>query len=513
MTTAIAATPDAPALASALDQMRAALGSQAVITDPAALSAYLDAGSLAGPDAALPAAAVKPTSVDHVRRLLAIAEQHGLALWPTIGSGPFAAPRDRAAKIVVVDQKGMNRVLEINEDFAYALVEPGVTYAQLHARLRGGKPQLWLDCASLAMGSPVGDFINRSFGHTPYGDHIIMQCGLEAVMPDGSVVRTGMGAMPKSSSWQLFKYGYGPYTDGSFTQSSLGIVTKVGIWLMPAPPACKPFMITVPREEDLHQVMEALKPLKITMVIPSTVVVAHILSDAALAGPRAKYYSGSGPIPAGAIQKIASDLKRGVWNLYGALYGLPIGIEAAWKVVEGAFSKIPNARLYSLSDRKGDAIFDYRAQLMCGVPASSGFGPDQWRGGGHADLSQVAPLTGNDSVRAFQTIERVAQAHGFDYPSSFVATWRTALVSGTVAFDPKSADDRKRARDCADAIVTEMAGAGYGTVNAPAELAASVAATYSAHNGALWNVHRKLKAELDPRGVVASALPVGHARS
>lgn len=513
MTTAIAATPGAPALAPALDQMRAALGAEAVITDPASLSAYLDAGSLAGPDAALPAAAVTPSSVEHIRRLLAIAGRHGLALWPIVGSGPFAASRDRAAGIVVIDQKRMDHVLEINQNFAYALVEPGVTYSQLHARLRGGKPQLWLDCASLVTGSPAGDFVNRSFGYTPYGDHIIMQCGLEAVMPDGSVVRTGMGAMPKSSSWQLFKYGYGPYTDGSFTQSSLGIVTKVGIWLMPAPPACKPFMITVPREDDLHHLMETLKPLKIAMVIPSTVVVAHVLCDAALAGTRAKYYSGGGPMPASAVQKITTDLKRGVWNVYGALYGLPAGIAAAWKAVEGAFRKIPNAGFYSAGDRKGDAIFDYRAQLMCGVPASSRFGPEQWMGGGHAELSQVAPLTGDDSVRAFQTIQRVAQAHGFDYPSSFVATWRTALVSGMVAFDPKSAEDRKRARDCANAIVTEMASTGYGTVSAPAELAQAVAATYSAHNGALWNVHRKLKAEFDPRGVVASALPVGRASS
>ncbi len=512
MTTALAASPGVPLLAPALDQMRAALGAQAVITEPAALSAYLDPGSLSGPDAAPPAAAVKPSSVDHIRRLLAIAGEHQLALWPLVGSGRFAAPRDRAAGIVVVDHKRMDRILEINQDFAYALVEPGVTYSQLHDRLRGGKPQLWLDCASLATGSLAGDFVNRSFGYTPYGDHIMMQCGMEAVLPDGSVVRTGMGAMPKSSSWQLFKYGYGPHTDGSFTQSSLGIVTKVGGWLMPAPPACKPFMITVPREDDLHQVMETLKPLKVTMLIPSTVVVAHVLCDAALAAPRAKYSSGSGVMPASAVQKIANDLDRGVWNVYGALYGLPVGIQAAWKAVEGAFRKIPNASFYSTGDRRDDAIFNYRAQLMCGVPASSGSGPEQWMGGGHADLSQVAPLTGNDAVRAFQTVQRVARAHGFDYPSSFVATWRTALVSGTVAFDPKSADDRKRARDCADAIVTEMASAGYGTVSAPAELAEAVAATYSAHNGALWNLHRKLKAEFDPRGVIASALPFGPAR-
>jgi len=512
VTTATAATLT-PHLAPAVDRMRAALGAEAVITDPAALSAYLDRGSLTGSDAALPAAAVMPSSVEHIRQLLAIAERYRLALWPIVGSGRFAAPHDRAAGIVVVDQKRMNRILEINEDFAYALIEPAVTYSQLHHRLHGGKPQLWLDCASLATGSPADDFVKRSFGCTPYGDHVMMQCGMEVVLPDRSVVRTGMGAMPKSSSWQLFKYGYGPYADGSFTQSGLGIVTKVGVWLMPAPPACKPFMITIPREDDLHQLIETLKPLKVTMAIPNTVVVAHVLCDAALAGPRDKYYSGSGVLPASAVQKIASDLKRGVWNVYGALYGLPVGIEAGWKVIEAAFRKIPGAGFYTAENRKDDAIFDYRAQLMSGVPTSSGFGPALWMGGGHAELSQVAPLTGADAVRSFQTVQRVARAHGFDYPSSFVATWRSALVSGTVAFNPASANDRKRAGECAAAMVTEMANTGYGTVDAPAELAEAVAATYSAHKGALWEVHRKLKVEFDPHGVVASALPFGPPRA
>lgn len=509
MAIANAATIDATLPAPALDRMRATLGADAVVIDSAALAGYRDPGSLAGPDAARPAAAVMPSSVDHVRRLLAIAAEYRLALWPLVGAGRFYAPAGEAATTVVVDPKRMARVIEVNEEFAYALVEPGVTYAALHERLRDGKPPLWLDCASMATGSMADDFINRSFGYTPYNDHVIMQCGLEAVMPDGSVVRTGMGAMPRSSSWQLFKYGYGPVTDGSFTQSAFGIVTKVGVWLMPAPPACKPFMITVPREDDLHRLIETLKPLKIAMAIPSTVVVSHVLCDAVLAAPRAKYFSGAGPMPAGEVHKIAGDLKRGVWNLYGALYGLPVGIDAAWKIVDGAFRAIPNARVYSADDRKGDAIFEYRAQLICGIPAISASGPNLWMGGGHAELAQAAPLTGDDAARAFQIVQRVANAHGLDYPSAFIATWRSALVSGTVAFDPKSADERKRARDCAGAIVAEMASAGYGTVNAPAELAAAAAATYSAHGGALWNVHRKLKAELDPHGVVASPLPLG----
>ena len=69
----------------------------------------------------------------------------------------------------------------------------------------------------------------------PYRDHFGAQCGMEVVTGGGELVRTGMGALPNSQTWQQFKYGYGPYIDGMFSQSNFGVVTKMGIWLMPEP--------------------------------------------------------------------------------------------------------------------------------------------------------------------------------------------------------------------------------------------------------------------------------------
>ena len=41
--------------------------------------------------------------------------------------------------------------------------------------------------------------------------------------------------MAGSPNWQLYKPGFGPSWDTLFCQSNFGIVTKLGLWLMPEP--------------------------------------------------------------------------------------------------------------------------------------------------------------------------------------------------------------------------------------------------------------------------------------
>ena len=138
-----------------------------------------------------------------------------------------------------------------------ALLEPGVTYQQLVDYLEQNNIPLWVSCpAPSAVASPVGNTLDRGVGYTPYGEHFMMQCGMEVVLANGEVLRTAMGGVEGSNSWQVFKWGYGPYLDGIFTQSNYGIVTKMGLWLMPKPPAYKPFYIRFKDDDDVADIID-----------------------------------------------------------------------------------------------------------------------------------------------------------------------------------------------------------------------------------------------------------------
>ena len=74
----------------------------------------------------------------------------------------------------------------------------------------------------------MGNALERGVGLTPYADHFGHLCGLEVVLADGSIVHTGGGGGPRCKTWHTHKWGTGPYLEGLFSQSNLGIVTRAG---------------------------------------------------------------------------------------------------------------------------------------------------------------------------------------------------------------------------------------------------------------------------------------------
>lgn len=121
-------------------------------------------------------AIVAPRSVPEVQAIMRLANEFEIPVWPfsmgrNIGYGGSAP---RVAGSIGIDMgKNMNKVIEVNADLAYALVEPGVSFFDLHEYIdqKGLRERVWADVPDLGGGSIIGNTLERGIGYTPYGDH------------------------------------------------------------------------------------------------------------------------------------------------------------------------------------------------------------------------------------------------------------------------------------------------------------------------------------------------------
>jgi 4-cresol dehydrogenase (hydroxylating) len=259
----------------AVVEMRIAVGPDHVLLDSEALARH-SCDTI--PWQRTCSAVVYPSSRDEVCAILKIAAKHRLPVW-TFSKGKnwgYGATMAAQNGAVILILERMNRILEVNEDLAYAVIEPGVTYKQLSDHLRSRDIKLWADCTdSTPHGSVLGNALDRGLGHTPYGDHFGNLCGLEVVLANGEVIHTG-AAPPDSPARHTFKWGTGPYLEGLFSQSNFGIVTRAGIWLMPEPEAFEAFFCEVEDEESLPALVDSLRRLALAGALRGT---AHLIND------------------------------------------------------------------------------------------------------------------------------------------------------------------------------------------------------------------------------------------
>lgn len=499
---------DAAQMTDALERFRRIVGGDWVFTDDDAVS-YRDPYPLTNDDSRFRAhGAVSPASADEVQEVVRVANEFNIPLWPVSRGKNFAY--GGAAPVlsgsIVVDLSRMNRILEVNEEFGYALVEPGVSYFDLYNYIQENDLKLWIDVPDPGWGSVVGNALDHGVGYTPYGDHFAMQCGMEVVLGNGEMVRTGMGALPGNNTWQLFKYGFGPYVDGIFSQSNFGIVTKMGIWLMPEPPGYRPYMITFENEDDIEQVIEILRPLKVGMVVQNAATVRSLVLDAAIFEPRSKYYSGDGPIPDSVAKQIMADQKIGMWNFCGALYGPPPVMDTLETVLRDSFAGVKGAKFYLEDDRPARPdILRHRAETMRGVPKLTEFNFLNWAGGGgHVGFSPVAPITGEDAIKQYYLVKNRVREYGFDYMGLMAIGWRDLHHVTVIVYDKNDPDERSRMDTAFREMVQEAADLGYGEYRTHIQYMDQIADTYSWNDHALMRMNESIKDALDPKGVLAA---------
>ncbi|EXJ73483.1 vanillyl-alcohol oxidase [Cladophialophora psammophila CBS 110553] len=478
---------------------------------------------IADEDYFVSSAVVAPRNVQDVQAIVRLANEFEVPLWPfsigrNVGYGG-AAPRVPGS--VGLDMgKNMNKVLEVNVDGAYALVEPGVTFADLHNHLvqNNLRDKLWVDVPDLGGGSVLGNTIERGVGYTPYGDHWMMHCGLEVVLPDGNLLRTGMGALPEPGAdaslpvdqqpankcWQLFNYGFGPYNDGIFTQSSLGIVVKMGMWLMPNPGGYQSYLITIPRDEDLHQAVEIIRPLRTAMVLQNVPTIRHILLDAAVVGDRKAYSDSDKPLTDAEMDAIAKKLNLGRWNFYGALYGPAPIRDALWQIVKASFSVIPGAKFCFPEDVPESKVLQIRHDTMQGIPSMDELKWVDWLpNGAHLFFSPIAKVTGDDAMAQYKVSRARCEQFGFDFIGDFVIGMREIHHIVCIVFDRKDPKQRRNAHELIRTLIDDAAKRGWGEYRTHLALMDQIAGTYNFNNNAQMKLNEAIKNALDPKGILA----------
>jgi len=491
----------------ALAGWRAVVGDAQVVTSDAGLAAYLDPFAPGERAAFAASAALLPASVDEIRALLRIANRYRIPLW-TVSTGrnfAYGGAAPRLAGSVVLDLQRMNRILDVNETLAYALVEPGVSYFDLYAHLREKGYRLWIDPPAAGWGSVVGNTLERGFGYTDYGDHAAAQCGMEVVLANGDVLRTGMGGIEIGTAWQLYQPGYGPSFDAMFMQSNYGIVTKLGVWLMPAPPAYLLGEIQFRHEADLEAIVEILRPLRLDGTIRNHAVIEGGLRRAAGLSARRPWYDGAGAMPESALTAMLDTLGVGRWNLHFALYGTPELIDARYASIERAFARVPEARL-SAARYAGDAQpAGGGDRNMAGIPAMTAFRMLDWRGGAgaHVDFAPICPATGRDALRQYTMVKTRAAEYGFDYYGGFTAGARHLHHIFAAIFDRDDASQVERAGELLRSLMSDARAAGYGEYRAHLAYMDFAAAQYGFNDGALLRLAETIKDTLDPNGILA----------
>ncbi|HEX3268522.1 MAG TPA: FAD-dependent oxidoreductase, partial [Gaiellaceae bacterium] len=128
----------------ALESFKTALEPEAVLTDENELRGFRDPFAFSTWDDYTASAVLMPTTVEEIQAIVRIANAHKVRLW-THGAGMnngYGGPAPRLNGSVILSLRKMNRVLEIDEECAYAVVEPGVRWFDLYDAIKAGGHKL-----------------------------------------------------------------------------------------------------------------------------------------------------------------------------------------------------------------------------------------------------------------------------------------------------------------------------------------------------------------------------------
>ncbi|OAL19675.1 hypothetical protein AYO22_09547 [Fonsecaea multimorphosa] len=450
----------------------------------------------------MPSAAVCPSSMDELRAILKVANKFSIPLW-TFSRGKnlgYGGPAPRLNGSVALDLHRMNKIIEVNDKFSYAVVEPGVTFTDLYLYCVEHKLRVWPSVPSLGWGSVVGNHIS----------------GMEIMLADGDLVRTGQFAISNSPSAHLSKFSFGPSIEGLFLQSNLGIVTKMGIWLHPQPQAYMSCTFDMPNLEDVEIIVDIFGPLRRDGLLPNTVYVSNIVEWLGVTGKRAELWPEEGPIPEWRLRELQKELGFGYWNVKFGLYGAKEVVQSHFDELKRIIAKrVPGSEhrlqghLFSADDDKlleATSVPDPHGGFFVGVPSLWSLPmvryrlPKEKAGiGAHADYSPIIPSDGIKVLEWVKTARKICEDKGFDLFCDFFMHERHLIFVNMMVFDKANPSHRK----AVDTIFRDLYREGRQRGFSKYRSHINYMDAYDFNDHAYRRLVERLKDSLDPNGILS----------
>ncbi len=520
-----------------LRHCRANLGASNVIRSPGLHDPLLE--TVSGTQRRIPAV-LRPQTTAEVLAVVHLANRFRVPLYPISrgrnwGMGGPLPVRDGCA---IVDLGRMNRILEVNEQHGYAVLEPGVTQGQLHAYLTSRRLPFRFNVTGSGLETSIlGNALDRGVGY--FSSKAENISNLEVVLGKGEILRTGFGHCKNAKTAALYAHGVGPSLDGLLMQSNFGIVTRATFELIPTSRIQGALVMGVRNEKDLPRLMDAIQKLRSRALVQSAVHVANrARSEISVAAALCRYYISEEALePEAAARRAVRDFQkesRFAWTAIGGLLGaagaakeavqeakrLLKGIGQAVLLTDGKLSLAKKAcralRVIPSFKRKQALIWAMEPfyGMSKGIPTNAAIDSVYWPTGDRGSMGScepqkskaglryalpILPLDGRSARDVVELTESIFSNYGFT-PYITLNALSDRAVEGVInlAFD-RTASSIAKANECIAALNRALRERGY----FPYRVGIDEMRDVVEPNDPYWITVSDLKARLDPRGIIS----------
>jgi 4-cresol dehydrogenase (hydroxylating) len=291
------------------------------------------------------------------------------------GYGTSLPPTD-ILPVVIIDLSQLKKICLIPE-LDLVTVEPGVTQQDLYDYLQENEADYMVpttgagpDCAILS------NAIERGYGITPNTQHFDAVTSLKGYWATGEFFESAISALDNSTnsdgtfrdlSDKTFRNGLGPYLDGLFTQSSLGIVTEITIRLARKREAFKSFFIKVYNDDLLTSMVPLIQ--QTLRDYEGIVGSVNLMDKSRILSMFADNPNGTDKhqvMSSQQINDIAKQQDTPCWTIVGTIYGTTSVVNVVAKEIKNLFKKIECKFIFSDSAiiKLGNVVINNMPNVM-----------------------------------------------------------------------------------------------------------------------------------------------------